>query len=80
VNKKVLELLVGNTPSPTIINVADPITYDQNVLSAQFMGIPIFCPVGGIMLLYYLLAILPEKKRYPIRCLFWKLFRNNIYD
>lgn len=78
--RTIMDLLGKKEQPPAILNVADPVVYDQNTLSKQFRGISIPCPVGWMMLLYYLLAFLPEYQRHKTRSLFWKLFKDNIYE
>jgi nucleoside-diphosphate-sugar epimerase len=78
-SKTILDLIEKNYVNSLIMNITDHQPYDQNLLSKQFSGIEIPVPVKLLMPVYYLSLLLPPKSGYSGRCLFWKLFRNNLY-
>lgn len=79
-SKTILDLIEKDYGKPLIMNITDPQLYDQNLLSKQFSGIEIPFPVKLLMPAYYLSLLLPPKIGYASRCLFWKLFKNNLYE
>lgn len=77
--KAILELLHNEDQIPFVINVTDQTAYDQSSLAKQFPGIEIPVPTIALMPCYYFSFLLFRKTGYSLRCLFWKLFKNNIY-
>lgn len=73
------KLMQNNVQHNYIINVSDQKPYDQRSLSEQFKGIDVPCPTILLMPLYYFTFIFPKKTGYALRCLFWKLFKNNLF-
>ncbi|MEW5802904.1 MAG: NAD(P)-dependent oxidoreductase [bacterium] len=78
--RTILSLLAGETKGQAVINVVDSYPYCQNQLSKRFDGIGIPCPVIFLTPLYYSLFLLPPQRSYKLRCLFWKLFKSNLYN
>ncbi len=78
--KMILELLQNEDQKSSVINVTDQESYDQSCLVKQFPGIEVPCPAIVLMPWYYLSFLLFPKTGYAFRCLFWKLFRNNLYE
>lgn len=80
VARTILALLAGEIKGQAIINVVDSQPYYRNQLSKQFDGIGIPCPVIFLSPLYYFLFLFPCRRSYELRCLFWKLFKSNLYN
>jgi nucleoside-diphosphate-sugar epimerase len=78
--KTIFELLQNEDQNSSVINVTDQETYDQNWLIKQFPGVEMPCPTIVLMPWYYLSLLLFPKIGYASRCLFWKLFKNNLYE
>lgn len=76
----IFELLQNEDQNSSVINVTDQETYDQNCLIKQFPGVEMPCPIIVLMPWYYLSLLLFPKIGYAFRCLFWKLFKNNLYE
>jgi nucleoside-diphosphate-sugar epimerase len=60
-------------------NVADDRPYDQHELLAWFQGPVLPLPVALTRPIYWLLRLTPGNKAYHWRCLYWKMFRSDLY-
>ena len=78
--QKFHQLIQVKEMGPKIINVVDPIPYDQNELADQFKGIGILFPRFFFLFFYYLAGFFPFKRAYNFQCNLGKLFGNNLYD
>ena len=73
--------MLREPPSAHVIrNVADARPYGQNELLSWFPGKSLLLPLLMVQPLYYAMALLPRRIRYPCRCMYWKLFKSNVYQ
>ena len=75
----VLNILASPPDRRRVYNVADPAPYDQHELASWFSGKVIPVPIGLVRPFYWLAGLLPGKRRYALRCFYWKLFQSNNY-
>lgn len=80
VAEAVCSLLEQSQSGQRVRNVCDAQPYDQHQLAAWFPGPSIPLPVILLSPLYALLHLVPSNPGYALRCLFWKLFRSNVYS
>ena len=62
-----------------VFNVFDKNTYSQNILATWFKGFSIPLPIFLVFPIYLFFNLIPGKKGYTLRCLYWKIFQSNIY-
>lgn len=62
-----------------VFNIADPVPYSQRVLSSWFSSREINISFFFTRPFYWLTYLLPKKRGYFLRCLYWKMFKSNIY-
>ena len=78
--QKVCDLL-GNPPcGRQILNVCDSRPYDQHEIASWFMGLTLPVPVVLLKPLYWSTFFFPAEIGYRVRCMYWKLFRSNVYS
>ena len=63
-----------------IQNATDKTPVSQNELRKLFLGPTLPLPRLLVAPLYYLLYLVPGDRGYRLRCFYWKLFRNNVYE
>lgn len=80
VTRHVTQLLRQPPCGHVIQNIADPRPYSQNELLSWFSGRSIPLPTFIFKPLYCAMSLLPGKIRYPCRCVYWKLFKSNVYQ
>jgi nucleoside-diphosphate-sugar epimerase len=79
VTRKVVQLVQGGPGGRRLHQVVDPTPYHQRELLSWFSG-PIFpLPVALTRPLYWLVRLLPGRKAYALRCLYWKFFNPGLY-
>ncbi len=77
---KTVSSIVKNRPNgKNIYNISDPKVYSQKILATWFPGKEIPIPVIVTKPFYWLTYLLPKIYGYKIRCLYWKLFKSNVY-
>jgi len=78
-SEMVFKLVENQVLESSIIHVTDTHPCNQNELATRFEGIDVIVPLKLIELLYPLTFLVPKSHRYAIQCLYWKLFKSNIY-
>ena len=77
--KKVIIRFIKNLQNgKNIYNISDKNLYYQNKLIIGF-GYTIPLPVILTSPIYFIFSLIPGNKGYALRCLYWKLFKSNIY-
>jgi len=75
-----IKTLVKRGPmNQNIYNICDANSYSQKSISSYFKNYKIILPEILFKPFYYLTFILGFKKGYKLRCLYWKLFKSNVY-
>ena len=78
--KIIMHTIKKNKSDFFLDNVCDEDPYSQNQLATWFSGKEITFPLTFIKPVYWLTYFFPKKYGYRIRCLYWKLFKDNIYE
>lgn len=68
-----------STLGTAIQNVADSKPHKQKELLSWFPGQGIPLPTMLFKPFYYMTYLLPPRRGYGIRCMYWKLFNSNVY-
>ena len=76
---KVLSLITDKRPGIFVSNVSDSKTYLQSELADWYPGPSITIPAACKKPLYCLLRLIPGRRGYALRCLYWKFFESNVY-
>ena len=79
VSAAVLSLLRQDPCGSRVFNVADPAPYSQTELGSWFSGNAFPFWSGFMRPLYWSSFLLPARRGYALRCLYWKLFQSNTY-
>lgn len=79
VSRCVGEIINRGSKNKNIYNILDPIDYKQKEISSCFPNLKI--PIFEILFkpLYYFTYLINFKRGYHLRCLYWKLFKSNLY-
>ncbi len=75
----VLTIISMGPDGQRVFNIADPVLYSQRELSSWFFNREIIISEFFARPFYWLTYLLPKKRGYSLRCLYWKMFKSNIY-
>ena len=79
VTDRVLGIITDECPGVSVSNISDSNTYLQTELADWFSGPFITIPTACTKPLYWLLRLMPGRRGYALRCLYWKFFESNVY-
>ena len=75
----ICDVLENEKESPVIRHVFDDEPYSQNKLTSWIPGKSIPLPLLVVLPVYWVFKLIPGKCGYQLRCLWWKLFHDNLY-
>jgi nucleoside-diphosphate-sugar epimerase len=76
----VLKIIERGGQGLNIYNISDSVQYSQNEISNTLPNKLLVLPEIIFRPIYWITYFLPQKKGYAIRCLYWKIFKSNIYQ
>jgi nucleoside-diphosphate-sugar epimerase len=77
---KVLSIVRRGPQGRNHLHVADPEPYSQRHIADWFQGPSMPLPAALFQPFYLLARIVPGRRAYQLRCLYWKLFCSNVYS
>ena len=75
-----IHLFITNNLSNNVFNLCDLVSYSQNDISKLFKRFTITIPEFLIRPIYYFTYLFGKNRGYHLRCVYWKLFRDNEYE
>ena len=75
-----INILSNGYTGKKIYNIADVKPYSQKDVAKWFYGKELIIPILLTEPIYWMTYLLPKNYGYKIRCLYWKIFRSNVYN
>ena len=75
-----VHLCITNNLSNNVFNLCDLVSYSQNDISKLFKRFTITIPEFLVRPIYYFTYLFGKNRGYHLRCVYWKLFKDNVYE
>lgn len=76
---KAVHICIEDELGNNIYNINDNLDYSQNDIASVFNGKKILIYEIWFKVFYWLTYLLGKKRGYKIRCIYWKVFKTNLY-